>query len=302
MSDQTVENLLREGRSRMVSMGAELAMVMIVGDDGELTVRKAQGLSKPEDIPRRSPFFERARKGESLLLMDATKDHRFKAVPDEIRSVLCVPIRARAKIIGILYGESPKPGRFSHKNQTDATKYGELLGTDLEKAEGEPLPVAPAKAAEEAEDGKAVFLLRITAFLLVLAVVWPLTVSYVTREKPPPTARAIDADVPRPDPTLTVNKFLELVKGGKIDEAYALLSPGMQQAMPRKTFGERVATWMKNEENTKDLPNRKVKLSSQDSQTAILVLESKGGREWKWKLVIQAGEWRLEACRGGPAG
>ncbi len=58
-----------------------------------------------------------AQHGESVRVDDVRLDARYLPVRDEIRSELCVPLRVRERVIGVVNVESPRPAAYSHEDQ-----------------------------------------------------------------------------------------------------------------------------------------------------------------------------------------
>lgn len=299
MSEPTVENILRAARQHLVAVGAELALVMLLDDQGELTVRKAHGLTAAEEIPQRTRFFDKAMSGESLLVMDATKDHRFREVPDQIRSVICVPVLSGETVVGLLYGENSQAGRFSHKAHDDTAKYGKSLGERLPGV----LQVEKTSPSDSrpAQGGPGYLLL--TAGLLVLALVWPVVGSRVAPEETPTRPIAKKSAALPPDPTITARSFLILVQNDRFEQAYQLLTPDLRASLPVEAFSQRARSWLQDERNQHDIAYRNAALSRRKPESAILRIESRtDGRDWTWDLVLLENEWYIEKLRGGPLG
>ena len=57
-----------------------------------------------------------AKTGEPLLIPDVSKDQRYLAINPETRSELCVPLKVRSKVIGVINVESPKINAFSEED------------------------------------------------------------------------------------------------------------------------------------------------------------------------------------------
>ncbi|MBL7170473.1 MAG: GAF domain-containing protein [Candidatus Omnitrophica bacterium] len=93
-------------------MEADRGFIMLVDEEtGELipqVTRKRKGLEEVEEITVSSTITNRVvETGESILTSDAMRDERFKeaqsVVLHGIRSAMCVPIKAKEKILGIMY-------------------------------------------------------------------------------------------------------------------------------------------------------------------------------------------------------
>jgi Nif-specific regulatory protein len=99
---------------------AERGMILLRDSEGEeFTVRLARNLEK-ETVADLEAFSHgivgQAGKGESVLAIDAGHDSRFDAFASiglyGIRSLLCVPLRSRSKMIGTVYLDSRREGRL----------------------------------------------------------------------------------------------------------------------------------------------------------------------------------------------
>lgn len=94
---------------------AEAGSIMLLNPDGYLTIEVAQGLSQDVIAATRVPLGEGiagwvAREGEPLLLDGKVEDPRFKSVvnrKETIASSLCVPLKKKEKIIGVLMLRNP---------------------------------------------------------------------------------------------------------------------------------------------------------------------------------------------------
>jgi signal transduction histidine kinase len=92
--------------------GAERAFLMLLDENGELEVKAARNLAKEtleqdEFKISRSVIRTVAETGEQVVTTNASEDPRFanqaSVMMHNLRSIQCVPLRARGKIIGVVY-------------------------------------------------------------------------------------------------------------------------------------------------------------------------------------------------------
>lgn len=106
--------------------GAERGFLMLLGRDGNLEVRVARNmdretLAEGDLAVSQSVIRLVAETGEQVLTTNAATDPRFSGktsiVAHNLRSILCVPLRARGEIIGVIYVDNRvRSGVF---NQSD---------------------------------------------------------------------------------------------------------------------------------------------------------------------------------------
>lgn len=112
-------------RTAREATDAKAASLRLLGTDGRtLEVRAAEGLSKaymekgPVDV-RRSPIDRKALAGEIVQIRDVADDPRFQypheAEEEGIASVLCVPLRRKDAVIGVLRVYSGRQRRFTDR-------------------------------------------------------------------------------------------------------------------------------------------------------------------------------------------
>ncbi len=92
--------------------GAERGFLMLFDDQGELEVKAARNMAREtleeeEFAISRSVIRTVAETGEQVVTTNAAEDPRFatqsSVVAHHLRSIQCVPLRARGKIIGVIY-------------------------------------------------------------------------------------------------------------------------------------------------------------------------------------------------------
>jgi transcriptional regulator with GAF, ATPase, and Fis domain len=125
----------------MQAVDAERGMILLSGPTGsDFSVRLARNLEKEteadvETFSRR--IVAQAEKGESILALDAGQDDRFKAFKSvslfRIRSLMCVPMRSRGRIVGTVYLDSRRQGKpFSREDLRFVEAFADHAALALE--------------------------------------------------------------------------------------------------------------------------------------------------------------------------
>jgi Nif-specific regulatory protein len=125
----------------MQAVDAERGMILLSGPTGsDFSVRLAKNLEKEteadvETFSRR--IVAQAEKGESILALDAGQDDRFKDFKSvslfRIRSLMCVPMRSRGRIVGTVYLDSRRQGRpFSREDLRFVEAFADHAALALE--------------------------------------------------------------------------------------------------------------------------------------------------------------------------
>jgi transcriptional regulator with GAF, ATPase, and Fis domain len=104
----------------MRAVDAERGMILLTGPSGaDFSVRLSRNLeaetaADAEAFSRR--IVEQASEGEPILALDAGQDERFREFKSvslyRIRSLMCVPLRSRSRIVGTVYLDSRRQGRL----------------------------------------------------------------------------------------------------------------------------------------------------------------------------------------------
>jgi len=113
-------------RTAREATGAKASSLrLLAADEKTLEVRAAEGLSKaymqkgPVDV-RRSPIDRKVLQGEIVTIHDAATDPRVQypheAHEEGIASVLCVPLRRKDDVIGVLRVYSARPRQFTERD------------------------------------------------------------------------------------------------------------------------------------------------------------------------------------------
>lgn len=107
--------------SVLKTLEADMGSVMLLDEEsGELTIKAAQGLSEWIIKETRLKLGEGiagwvAKEGEPLIVNDVSEDKRFRATVkrEELCSALCVPLKIKGKVIGVLNVGTTCPGEFT---------------------------------------------------------------------------------------------------------------------------------------------------------------------------------------------
>lgn len=123
---------------------ADQALLMLVdGESGELSVqatRQRKGLKSDDEISFSKTISRRVfETGESILTSDAMKDDRFQSsdsiILHRIRSTLCVPIKTKDRILGIIHVDTlEKVMGFSQEELELLAAMGHQIGIAVENA------------------------------------------------------------------------------------------------------------------------------------------------------------------------
>ncbi|GAB4528384.1 MAG: hypothetical protein Kow0063_04540 [Anaerolineae bacterium] len=125
--------------------GAERGFLMLLDEEtGDLSFRVARNMDR-ETIAGSSFEISRsivnkvAREGEPVLTTNAQSDPRFSSqasvVSYSLRSILCVPLRVKGKITGVIYADSRiKTGLFSEADRRLLTAIADQAAVAIENA------------------------------------------------------------------------------------------------------------------------------------------------------------------------
>jgi len=127
----------------MKAVDAERGMILLSGPTGsDFSVRLVRNLEKEteadaEAFSRR--IISQAELGESVLALDAGQDDRFKDFKSvslfRIRSLMCVPLRSRGKIVGTVYLDSRRQGKpFTQEDLRFVEAFADHAALALENA------------------------------------------------------------------------------------------------------------------------------------------------------------------------
>jgi signal transduction histidine kinase len=124
--------------------GAERGFLMLFDEEGELEVKAARNMER-ETLQEEAFSFSRtvirtvSETGEPVVTTNATEDPRFAAQPSivaqNVRSIMSVPLRARGRIIGVVYVDNRiKSGIFSEEDLRMLTAFAAQAAIAIENA------------------------------------------------------------------------------------------------------------------------------------------------------------------------
>ena len=125
-------------------MQAERGLIMLLDDTGELQVKSAFNLCREqmmeEDFRISSSITNQvARTGRSVYTSDALADDRYaqqqSVVELHLRSIMCVPLTVKSKVIGVIYLDNTNQARMFLKSDLYLFElYGQLVSNALHNA------------------------------------------------------------------------------------------------------------------------------------------------------------------------
>jgi len=145
-SSLDLPQVLNEVMDQIIRLtGAERSFLMLVDPDtGELEFRAARNMDR-ETIAASSFEISRsivkqvATTGESVATTNAQMDPRFKAkasvIGYNLRSILCVPLRVRGRVTGVIYADNRiRTGLFSDRDRDLLTTFASQAAAAIENA------------------------------------------------------------------------------------------------------------------------------------------------------------------------
>jgi HD-GYP domain-containing protein (c-di-GMP phosphodiesterase class II) len=124
--------------------GAERSFLMLENEDGQLSVRvgrnwEQENLSPDDSLISRSIVGRVVEEGESILTSNALADPRFRDEDSianyKLRSILCVPIKIKQRVIGVIYADNhAQAGLFTEEDGAFLTAFANQAALAIEKA------------------------------------------------------------------------------------------------------------------------------------------------------------------------
>ncbi len=145
-SSLDLDTVLNEVMDQIIRLtGAERALLMLLDPEtGDLEFRAARNIDREtfaEDIFRisRSIVYQVAREGHPILTTDAQIDPRFhereSVIRYNLRSILCVPLRVREQITGVIYADNRvQTGLFSERERDLLAAFADQAAVAIENA------------------------------------------------------------------------------------------------------------------------------------------------------------------------
>lgn len=144
-SSLNLEEVLNQVMDSIIRLtGAERGFLMLFNEMGGLEVRAARNvdqetLSKSEFAYSRSVIKAVAESGEQVVTTNASEDPRFQnqasVIANKLRSIQCVPLRARGEMIGVIYVDnSIATGVFSEADLEMLAAFASQAAIAIENA------------------------------------------------------------------------------------------------------------------------------------------------------------------------
>jgi PAS domain S-box-containing protein len=117
-----ISEIVLDATEKVLNFG-NVDLFLLNEKKNELRVKDARGLKEPERYMVIPLYGEKgisahvARTGKSLNIPDVRKDERYLLGLKESRSELCVPIKVKDKVIGVIDAESKELNAFSEEDQ-----------------------------------------------------------------------------------------------------------------------------------------------------------------------------------------
>jgi len=145
-SSLDLQHVLNQVMDQIIQLtGAERSFLMLISpEDGELTFRAARNMDQ-ETIEASSFEISRgivqrvAQTGDPVLTTNAQVDPRFKTqdsvISYNLRSILCVPLRARGKVTGVIYADNRiRTGLFTERTRDLLITFAGQAAVTIENA------------------------------------------------------------------------------------------------------------------------------------------------------------------------
>ncbi|MBI3927551.1 MAG: GAF domain-containing protein [Armatimonadetes bacterium] len=323
---KSVAQLIGSGLSYLKDQLRESQRAMVLARDpsGNMVVRAVHNV-KPEQVGRSGTMStvvaeEVKNRSKSALVLDASRDARFKDLDEEarkeFRSAICVPmIDGAHKLVGLLYADSAaKAGAFSHADVSQAEKFGREVGRQLGPAlREEALRPPPAPKAAGKKSGGLPLQFVVPVGLVVLGLLWAfigMLFGGGNDVPPPPTSTATSSPAAT-GPLNVAEDFLRHVRLKNYAQAHRLLSQRLQGEMGLEDFQRKISGYMNIQSNRYELQARRPLEGRLGDTVALIYVEirpegasptatpSEEDR-WTWTFVRDKGAWKVDRFNGGP--
>jgi PAS domain S-box-containing protein len=144
-SSLNLDQVLNQVMDQIIQLTkAERGFLMLINDQGELEFRIARNMDR-ETIDGSSFNISRsivqrvAERGQPVVTTNAQEDPRFSAqesvVSYNLRSILCVPLRVKEKVTGVIYADNRiKSGLFGDRHRDLLTAFANQAAIAIENA------------------------------------------------------------------------------------------------------------------------------------------------------------------------
>ena len=248
------------------------------------------------------------RTGESLLLLDATKDARYRQDPvvvgQGIKSVICVRFRDGVTgLQGVLYADNlEKPNAFTYQDLRGAEWFAQRLENDPVLQEYQTKSVESSKPEPETLQTEPVrtdprLYLLVAAAMVML--VFP-ALSNPTKSEPKPVVSPVAVERVTADPKVVVLGFLRALETKNHRSAYNYLSSARKSQVEEETFSEAVRKFVTEKDNAWVISRLSILEDSQGSGKTRSYKLIKPDETLAWRISVQEteGSWYISQIKG----
>lgn len=144
-SSLEVDEVLRIAMDTVVKMiNAERGFLMLRDEDNKMIIRTArnweqESINAKESATSRTIISRVIESGEAVLTTDAQEDPRFGAqesiIAHNMRSILCVPLKAKSELIGVIYADNRvRSGIFTEASRNVLATFANQVAIAIENA------------------------------------------------------------------------------------------------------------------------------------------------------------------------
>lgn len=236
----------------------------------------------------------------TVSIKDSADDPRMRGIKfRSFASALGVPILHQDRVVGAIFVASDKIDAFDQAQQSRieimVREYGPILSRlgKLTEDRPEPEPVPGAFLFSPAA-------LVSVVVALLLGVIWFVAPSETAVVSPQPTPRfAISSTNAALDAS---QDFLNQLRAGEYDAAWAMLEPELQKRWGQEDFARAVSEWVQVGENKAILELRGFHQVQKDGPAvkALLLKTEVAGddRDWVWELLRNDEGWTIASLDG----
>jgi hypothetical protein len=236
----------------------------------------------------------------TILIEDAEADKLLQGIERrQFRSCLAVPILDETRHVkGLFYLTASEPnvfnthGRFACEKL--AKKAAPILAQMHQSGDDGELPTS----------GPFDFLFSHKLLLAVVALVILGGFAIFSSPTEQVTEPAGNSQSSRVGPKEVSKDFLQHLRVGEFNQAWALLTPDLQKSWSREQFQSSLQAWADSEAHQLVLLNRNiagVKIEDDGLATVVLFgtsMDGDDGAQWDWELVEVDERWRLRSMTG----
>jgi adenylate cyclase len=112
-----------------LAIKAEKSLLLLLGDDGELHYRAGKG---PDTLYSKT-LVEKVRREKRSLMTSLKVDITTSMISRSVQSVMAAPLLKYNEVIGVIYMEDPRPGKFSPSDLTLLTAIANHVSSGIER-------------------------------------------------------------------------------------------------------------------------------------------------------------------------